>query len=65
MATNFSPGSAKIYQFPTRVRPTIGGHREEPAPVVDLMSPRLAQAAFGGGWYHEEAIQEAERARKQ
>ena len=64
MNTSTYQESAKIYQFPTRVRPTSGGHRDEAAPVVELVSPRLPQAEFGGGWYHEEAIQETERARK-
>ncbi len=63
MTTSFL-GSAKIYQFPTTVRATAGGRREAVAPVTDLASPRVAKALCGSGWYHEEAILEAERARK-
>jgi hypothetical protein len=27
----------------------------------NVAAPRLARAAFGSGWYHDAAIQEAER----
>ena len=69
MTTNSYRGSAKIYQFPARVRPALGGRRAETEPTEDLSPPNLAslrvtQAAFGSAWYHEEAVQEAERASK-
>lgn len=51
--------SATIYQFPVRGRFAAG--REEDA--KSNATPRYAKAAFGGGWYHDEAIQE-ERAQK-
>jgi hypothetical protein len=57
-------GSAKIYQFPVRAGTPAGGHREELKPTGDVVSSRVAKAAVGSGWYHEDAIQEAERARK-
>jgi hypothetical protein len=57
-------GSAKIYQFPVRARAVTGGHRDELKPSVDVASSRVAKAAVGSGWYHEAAIQEAERARQ-
>lgn len=57
-------GSAKIFQFPVRVRAAAAGHRDEPKPSVDVASSRVAKAAVGSGWYHEAAIQEAERARQ-
>src|ERR1700716_1727930 len=58
--------TAKIYQFPARVRPAPGGRREEAkAPEIlaapSLPSLRVAKAAFGSACYHEEAVQEAER----
>jgi hypothetical protein len=56
--------SAKIYQFPTRVRQTAGCHREQADVVVDPKLPRVAAAAFGSGWYHEAAIEEAQRGLK-
>ena len=54
-------GSAKILQFPARVRPPPGGHGEAARPGENLTSP-FARMAFGSGWYHEEAIQ-AEQSR--
>jgi hypothetical protein len=60
MKTNNFQQSAKIYQFPARVRPTAAGSGD----VANGMSPRLAKAAFGSGWYHDAAIQEAERPAK-
>lgn len=48
--------SATIYQFPARGRFAVGGEDAN-------ATPRYAKTAFGGSWYHEEAIQE-ERAQK-
>jgi hypothetical protein len=69
MTTSFHRGSATIYQFPARVRPDLGSHREEAEASENLTAPnptslRVAQAAFGSAWYHEEAVQDAERASK-
>jgi len=64
MTTNFHHGSAKIYQFPARVRATVGGHRDEVKSAAHLTPPRVAKVACGSAWYHEEAVQEGERARK-
>ncbi|MGY2049888.1 DUF2735 domain-containing protein [Methylobacterium sp. JK268] len=63
MNTGTQRETAKIYQFPLRTRggapvrrpATEGGERS---------APRFADAAFGGGWYHEAAIQDADRSRK-
>jgi hypothetical protein len=57
MTTNSFGGSAKILQFPARVRPP-GGHGEAARPDENLTSP-FARMASGGAWYHEEAIQAA------
>ena len=66
MTMNNYGHTAKIYQFPVRgargerSRITIGcgaGRR-------GWQSQRFADAADSGAWYHEVAIQEAERARK-
>ena len=57
--------SAEIYQFPLRGRFAASSLRDDSKSVSGLASPRVAMtAAFGGNWYHEEAIREAERARK-
>lgn len=63
MATSSYRGTAKIYQFPTRVRAAADDRREEAKPA-ELVSMRVAEVAFGGSWYHEAAFQEAERALK-
>ena len=61
MTTNNFQQSAKIYQFPVRTCPTAAGSREQATPVVNVTSPRVAKAAPSGAWYHDAAIQEAER----
>jgi Protein of unknown function (DUF2735) len=59
MNTNFNHGSAKIYQFPTGGRAALGGRRyEEAKAAADYGSLRVSEAACGGSWYHEAAIQE-------
>jgi Protein of unknown function (DUF2735) len=64
MTMSHDRGSAEIYQFPPRGRFAVGGHRDElNAAAGSASSPRTTMV-FGGSWYHEEAIQEAERARK-
>jgi len=66
MTTSFHRESAKIYQFPARVRPALGGYQDaQPGgnpSAPNAASVRVADAAFGGAWYHEEAVQDAERA---
>jgi hypothetical protein len=67
MTTNIYGRTAKIYQFPTRAETGIGENRDKAKPVAsvaDATSQRFADAADGSGWYHEAAIQEAERTRK-
>jgi len=69
MTTSFYSGSAKIYQFPTRVRPTSEGRREFPDAGGNLLvlnpAPlRVAMTACGSAWYHEAAIAEAEQTNK-
>ena len=62
MTTSRDRGSAEIYQFPPRGR-FVAGRRDESEPAAGIAMSRLT-TAFGGNWYHEEAIREAERARK-
>jgi hypothetical protein len=57
MATSFQRESATIYEFPLRGR--FAAKREEAERAA--AAPRVV---FGSGWYHDEAIQDAERARK-
>jgi hypothetical protein len=61
MTTNSEEaGSAKIYQFPARGRFAAVTPRESKPTAI----PPQHVAAVSGGWYHDEAIQDAERARK-
>jgi hypothetical protein len=53
-------GSATIYTFPPRGRFALRAQDENPAANVQL--PRGARLGTGGGWYHEEAIQDAFKA---
>ena len=58
---SLNQGSARIYQFPAGGRAALGGRRhDETAPTADQGLSRVSEAAFGGGWYHEAAIQESE-----
>ena len=61
MTTN--TGSATIYQFPPRGRFAIDHRCEDARAAGNSVSQYAAQAACGSAWYHEEAIQEAERSR--
>jgi hypothetical protein len=65
VAENVWAGSAKIYQFPVRGRAPIGGDRQDVVKAsADVASLRLPKTVAGSGWYHEAAIQEAQRAVK-
>jgi Protein of unknown function (DUF2735) len=64
MTMNFDRPSAEIYQFPLRGRFAVAGHRDQSEHATGVASSPVATTAFGGNWYHEEAIREAERARK-
>ena len=62
--TRTSPhGSAKIYQFPVRAGTKTAGDREEVQPGANLRS-RIPGVAVASGWYHEAAIQDANRDRE-
>jgi hypothetical protein len=56
--------SATIYQFPKGGRAALGGRRDEANTAEKLAVPRTARVTSGSAWYHEEAVQQAERARK-
>jgi hypothetical protein len=61
MTTNSDRESANIYQFPARGR-FAANQRDETKPTATLTSQQVVKAAVGSGWYHEAAIEEAERA---
>lgn len=64
MTTSHDRGSAEIYQFPPRGRFAVASRRDESKSAKGIALSRLTATAFSCSWYHEEAIQEAERARK-
>ena len=64
MTMSHDRGSAEIIQFPPRGRFAVGARSGESTSVTGIAPSRVAAVAFGGSWYHEEAIQEAERVLK-
>ena len=54
-------GSATIYQFPVGGRSRAGIKSSDTNAAVAVSAPRIS---FGGSWYHEEAVQEAQASRK-
>jgi hypothetical protein len=73
MTTSSDRESAKIYQFPARGRfaasqppasQPAASQREETNETLTLSSQQVVKVAVGSGWYHEAAIQEAERTHK-
>jgi hypothetical protein len=64
MTTNSDRASAEIIQFPARGRfATASQHEEKPA-MSTAAEARVARIAMGGAWYHDEAIEQAARDRK-
>lgn len=61
MTTNFQGGSAKIFTFPARGRFADSNRRD--VATLDV-APRIAPVASGAGWYHDEAIREADLTHK-
>jgi hypothetical protein len=59
MTTDLHLGTAKIYQFPTRTRPALGSPRPGENPAAANLTPRVAAAACGSAWYHEQALEDA------
>ena len=62
MTTTSERGSAVIYAFPPRGR--FATARGEQKSTTTLAPERAVKVAWGSGWYHDEAIREAEQARK-
>ena len=64
MGTTGTEETARIYAFPKRIPGRTEGLGESGNSVVSIAARRLADVAYGGSWYHEEAIEEARRDRK-
>ena len=60
MTTSIPRGSAQIYEFPPRGRFAQNG-RDEAQLRANVEPQPLVKVASGSGWYHDAAIQEAER----
>ncbi|MDB5641575.1 MAG: hypothetical protein JWN07_892 [Hyphomicrobiales bacterium] len=60
MTSNLSPESAKIIPFPTKTR-KFG---ENPNLASNGSSVKKPPIQWGGSWYHQSAIDEANRDRK-
>ncbi|WP_441229743.1 DUF2735 domain-containing protein [Tardiphaga sp. 215_C5_N2_1] len=54
------PHTAKIYQFPVGGRASVGP-RGRPSKPLDLRASTVKTVADYDSWYHEAAIQEANR----
>ncbi|MFL5338482.1 MAG: DUF2735 domain-containing protein [Geminicoccaceae bacterium] len=63
MDTGVRRESAKIYVFPVRARARPDDRDGSVEPRAESAVAHY-KAAVGSGWYHEAAIQEADRARK-
>ena len=64
MNTTSNHGSAKIYQFPAGGRAAFGVRRHEETKEADPGPSRVSEAACGGSWYHEAAIQDSKPSRE-
>ena len=61
---NRNQESARIYQFPARGRAALGGKRlDEFASAAPQSLERVNEVACSDSWYHQAAIQDAERGR--
>jgi hypothetical protein len=56
--------SAKIYQFPTSAMRRGAEFYKDASRAGDPAKVKFSDAAFGGSWYHEDAIREEEDERK-
>jgi hypothetical protein len=62
MTTSSPRESARIYQFPARARRTAGRCAQDSARDAAALAPS-SSAACHDSWYHQAAIQDADRAR--
>ena len=62
--TTSQTGTATIYQFPKGGRAALASRRDDDKHVVEFVQAHAAKVAVGDCWYHEEAIREADRPRK-
>jgi hypothetical protein len=63
MTTNSDRASGEIIQFPPRGR-FASANQSDDKLAMSASASRIAKVAIGSAWYHEEAIEQAERDRK-
>jgi hypothetical protein len=63
MTTNSDRASAQIIQFPARGR-FVSANQSDDKFAMGSSASHVVKVAVGGAWYHEEAIEQAERDRK-
>ena len=63
MDTNVTQRTAKIYQFPVQNRRTVSNVPQD-ANTPPRGIARVVEIESGSGWYHQHAIVQAERPRK-
>lgn len=59
MRANSEPVSAKIYQFPLKGQRQASDFQRG-RPDVIAAKVDFSDAAFGGSWYHEEALKDSQ-----
>ncbi|WP_336491352.1 DUF2735 domain-containing protein [Methylobacterium nigriterrae] len=64
MTHGFRRETAKIYQFPVKARAASGTARDDGQAGAEMRSRSVVATSAGSAWYHEAAVQEAERPRK-
>jgi hypothetical protein len=59
--TTTTSGSAKIYAFPPRGRFALRIDDRNSTAVANVQLPRGVKLVSGGAWYHDEAIEDANK----
>lgn len=57
MNTSYERENANVYAFPVGGRAGLAARRVDGRPIAEL-PPRIADVAYGGSWYHEEAVRD-------
>ena len=63
MTDNAQRQTARIIQFPVKAHAAKTGHKASGRKMAELPA-QVAPVEFGSGWYHDDAIQDAEPVRR-
>jgi len=58
MSAQVQAQTATIYQFPVRFRERKAELTEKSKIEANKIATQISDVAFGGGWYHDEAIRD-------